>query len=122
MVVFSQCKCKHGGGGSLGRVQWDPARDLWTSEGREPRKITRQKAIQIGLKGRLNKLYVESILSIDDATLLCHRVHDAHSRKSVEVKEEMEKIKSDLPIERTYLPKCSPVNLMKLKLLPMESL
>ena len=29
-------------------VQWDPARDLMTSEGREPRRMLRRRAIQIG--------------------------------------------------------------------------
>ena len=35
--LLSQCKCKHSGGGSNGRVQWDPARDIMTTDnGKEP--------------------------------------------------------------------------------------
>ena len=39
--ILSNCDCKHGGGGSNGRVQWDPARDLLSSQdkGKEPRKM-----------------------------------------------------------------------------------
>ncbi|XP_075253931.1 uncharacterized protein LOC142345646 isoform X2 [Convolutriloba macropyga] len=119
--LLSECKCKHGGGGSLGRVQWDPARDVLSSEGREPRKLTRGRAIQIGLKGRLNKLYVDSIISIEDVTELSHRVQKAHSQKTeVKVREEMEKLKEDLPLERPYLPQCTRETLVELKILSDE--
>jgi len=30
--ILSECSCKHGGGGSKGRVQWDPARDLFDGD------------------------------------------------------------------------------------------
>ena len=30
LELLSQCNCGAGGGGSDGRVQWDPARDLLT--------------------------------------------------------------------------------------------
>ena len=48
-ALLEACACKHGGGGSKGRVQWDPARDLFSAEpkGREPRKMLRERAIQI---------------------------------------------------------------------------
>ena len=57
--LLSQCQCKKGGGGSFGRVQWDPARDILTSEnnGKEPRKILSKRAIQIGLKEKLSDFY-----------------------------------------------------------------
>jgi hypothetical protein len=41
--LLSACECKHGGGGSKGRVQWDPSRDLMSSDGKgnatEPRRM-----------------------------------------------------------------------------------
>ena len=30
--ILEKSSCKHGGGGSFGRVQWDPARDLFMPE------------------------------------------------------------------------------------------
>eukprot|EP00325_Prymnesiales_sp_UTEX-LB-985_P028192 CAMPEP_0174736550 /NCGR_PEP_ID=MMETSP1094-20130205/66870_1 /TAXON_ID=156173 /ORGANISM="Chrysochromulina brevifilum, Strain UTEX LB 985" /LENGTH=184 /DNA_ID=CAMNT_0015939669 /DNA_START=89 /DNA_END=639 /DNA_ORIENTATION=+ len=58
--LLCACACKHGGGGSKGRVQWDPARDLMTSDdrGREPRRMLRERAIQIGLSRDLSTRYV----------------------------------------------------------------
>ena len=43
--ILSQCKCGHGSGGGVGRVQWDPARDIMTSEekGKQPRKMLRER-------------------------------------------------------------------------------
>merc|ERR1712226_745418 len=115
--LLSECKCKHGGGGSLGRVQWDPARDLFTSEGTEPMKMTQSRAIQIGLKGKLSKLYVDSIIAIEDVTELCHLVQKAHAQKTdTKVREEMAKIESMLPIERAYLPQCKAETLVELRL------
>ena len=47
--LLSGCACKHGGGGTKGRVQWDPARDLYSSEGRgastEPRRMLSERAM-----------------------------------------------------------------------------
>ena len=68
--ILSRCECKHSGGGSWGRVQWDPARDLLYSEKGEPRKLLNKRAIQIGMKGPLSELYVRSVLSIQDVTPL----------------------------------------------------
>ena len=65
--LLSQCKCTHGGGGSKGRVQWDPARDLMVGDGKEPRRLPgRQRAIQIGLKDELSHLYVASAVRIEE--------------------------------------------------------
>merc|ERR1712137_1314942 len=81
--LLGQCKCKHGGHGSLGRVQWDPARNIMAgAKGKEPNIIGGQRAIQIGLKGKLSKRYVESIISIEDVTELAHQVGLAHKCKS----------------------------------------
>ena len=67
------CACKHGGGGSKGRVQWDPARDLMSSDGRghsaEPRKMLRERAIQVGLSRSLSAHFVASTTSIEDVTM-----------------------------------------------------
>lgn len=54
------------------RVQWDPERDLDGPGGHrkrlEPRRMSRTRAIQIGLSVDLSKLYVDSIISIEDVT------------------------------------------------------
>ena len=116
LELLSQCKCGHGGGGGLGRVQWDPARDLLTSEKGEPRKMLRARAIQIGLKGKLSKLYVSKIVSIEDVTLLAIKVGLAHKDK--QVSERMEEILCELPNERPYSPACTEEVLINLKLEP----
>jgi len=112
--LLSQCACKHAGGGTLGRVQWDPARDLMEADGREPRRC-RGRAIQIGLKGRLSELYVRSATSIEDVTELSHRVGEAHQDTT---KRAIEALKPELPHERPYMPSCSEFDLARLRLLP----
>lgn len=98
-----------------GRVQWDPERDMMTSDGREPRELRRQRAIQIGLKGRLSDLYVTSVISIQDVTELCHKVCDAHRAKKGD---SMAELVPELPIERPYLPHCRDACLSQLGMLP----
>ena len=112
--VLSLCSCKHGGGGAKGRVQWDPARDLWASEdkGREPRKMLRERAIQIGLSRDLSERYVGTICSIQDVTRLANRVGLAHRTK--DVKAAMMDIQDSLPVERPYLPRCAHLELVRL--------
>ena len=117
--LLAECTCKHGGGGGWGRVQWDPARDLVMSEkdGKTwvPTKMTRQRAIQIGLKGHLSEKYVASILSVEDVTPLAKRIKEAHCQKTEnEIKLEMEKIQDLLPSERKYLPACDKSKLIEL--------
>merc|ERR1712061_127555 len=80
--LLSQCQCGTGGGGSNGRVQWDPSRDLLSGDGKEPTMLLSKRAIQIGLKGKLSELYVKSILSIQDVTELSHNIGLAHKSKS----------------------------------------
>ena len=113
--LLSQCDCKHGGGGSFGRVQWDPARDILSSDGKEPTKLTTKRAIQIGLKGKLSEFYVSNILSIEDVTQLAHKVGEAHASKN---KEAIEVLVPELPIEREYLPRCSQEVLESLGMVP----
>jgi len=105
--LLSKCQCKQGGGGSKGRVQWDPARDLMAAEGngREPRKLLRARAIQIGLKGSLSEHYVRSAVSIEDVTELAHKVCAAHN--SANPKLAMDELLPELPHERPYLPRCA---------------
>eukprot|EP00937_MAST-01D_sp_MAST-1D-sp2_P005095 g5095.t1 len=73
--LLSRCVCKHGGGGTKGRVQWDPSRDMMTPEdnGRAPRKMLRERAIQIGLSQELSQAYVAGTTQICDVTELAHR-------------------------------------------------
>ena len=69
--LLEKCECKHAGGGSKGRVQWDPERDMNSSEdnkAKEPRKMTQTRSIQIGLSKDLSENYVKNIISIEDAT------------------------------------------------------
>ncbi len=126
--ILEECQCKHGGGGSLGRVQWDPARDLYSAEGQEPRKMLRKRAIQIGMKGRLSELYVASALSIEDVTELSEEVGKAHSllvsRKGAtkfDSPMENEELYGRLPHERDYVPRCSQATLERLGMMPGET-
>jgi len=124
--VLEGCRCGEGGGGGWGRVQWDPARDLLSSErvGRVvlPRRRLTQRAIQIGVAGRLSELYVASILSIEDVTPLARRVEAAHGFATEgQVKEAMAALEPLLPQERPYLPACSRGKLVELQLARQDS-
>ena len=117
--LLALCQCKHGGGGSKGRVQWDPERDIMHGNGakqHEPRKMLRRRAIQIGLSHELSLHYVRSVVSIQDVTELSRRVGEAHKTKRPKVR--MADVVPDLPNERPYLPRCTHRDLVRLKLLP----
>ena len=118
--LLSGCSCGHGGGGTSGRVQWDPARDLLAAEGKvpEPRKMLRRRAIQIGLKGRLREVFVQEMLSIEDVTALARQVGEAHASK--ECAEAMARLAPLLPEERPYQPQCDEEVLTRLGLAPGE--
>ena len=118
--ILSECRCGHGGGGGNGRVQWDPARDILEGEKGEPKKkYSRHRAIQIGVKGKLNEFYVAQTISIEDVTELAHKVCQAHASKTP--KEEMAKLLPELPEERSYKPSCSDEVLIDLGMLPGET-
>lgn len=116
--LLNNCTCKDGGGGSFGRVQWDPARDLFTCENGEPRKMLNKRAIQIGLKGCLSALYVKSIISIEDYTELAHLIGITHgvfiiNNNGILVKNKKrtnilfaDELLKKLPKERKYIPLC----------------
>merc|ERR1711879_1066614 len=116
--LLSKCKCRDGGGGSKGRVQWDPGRDIMAADGRVPRE-SRGRAIQIGIKGSFSEMYVQSAVSIQDVTELAHKVHSAHQIKSqAKAKEAMTELLPELPAERPYMPSCPEHVLVGLKMLP----
>ena len=121
--LLQECACTHGGGGAKGRIQWDPARDLYSSEGRgnstEPRKMLRERAIQIGLSRELSERFARSILAIVDVSALARRVGDAH-RSSGDVRAAMEVLRAELPTERPYMPRCAPHELVRLRLIRAE--
>jgi hypothetical protein len=125
--LLSQCVCKDGGGGSKGRVQWDPARDIMSCENKEPRKMLRDRAIQIGLSKNVSQFYVDHVISIQDVTELSHLVGDAHKmmnfkgRKAQEGEAAMLALLPQLPFERSYLPHCSEEVLVNLGMLPGDS-
>lgn len=127
--VLRQCKCVNTNketrskssaddGVSNGIVQWDPERDIMSADGKEPRMMLRRRAIQIGLKGRLSEQYVNSILSIQDVTELCHRICEAHRSKK---RDAMAELEQELPQARSYLPLCSDHCLVQLGMLPGET-
>eukprot|EP00039_Didymoeca_costata_P025305 m.12903 g.12903 ORF g.12903 m.12903 type:complete len:230 (-) comp4751_c0_seq1:323-1012(-) len=127
--ILSQCRCGHGGGGSVGRVQWDPERDLMSPENDKgsksikscnPRKMLQRRAIQIGMKDDLSEYFVEKAISIEDVTELSHAVGDAHM--SPNYKDLMDALKEAgrLPNERDYLPKCENSVLKSLAMLHGE--
>ena len=102
-----------------GRIQWDPERDLFQSEKKEPRKMLRRRAIQIGLSGILSEWYVDNIVSIEEVTSLAQKVQSAHALKKLGSTESiMESMKADLPKERPYLPALSQKKLESLAMLP----
>mmetsp|Transcript_61259 Transcript_61259/g.171303 ORF Transcript_61259/g.171303 Transcript_61259/m.171303 type:complete len:274 (+) Transcript_61259:65-886(+) len=124
--ILGQCQCVdtnratrtkrcENDGGSNGRVQWDPGRDILSSDGRQPRLMRRHRAIQIGMAGRLSELYVRSVISIQDVTELGHRVGQAHRSKKADA---MAHILPELPDERPYKPRCPDHVLVKLGMLP----
>jgi len=122
--ILSLCQCKESGGGSKGRVQWDPARDIMTSDdkGKTPRKRLRERAIQIGMKGSISQFYVQNIIQIEDVTELAQRVGKAHKIKNRKKSEKaMKNLLPDLPLEHPYMPCCSNRDLRKLGLLPGET-
>ena len=120
--LLSECSCKHGGGGSKGRVQWDPARDLMSCEGKgasiEPRKMLRERAIQIGLSRDLSERYVESIIRIEDVTELAQQVGAAHHEKDVAAA--MQSLQHLLPEERPYEVRCDDETLIRLQMEPRQ--
>lgn len=119
--LLSKCACGHGRGGTLGRVQWDPERDIMsTVNGREPRKMLRTRAIQIGLSRDLSEKYVQSIISVQDVTELAHRVGEAHwqLKKNPKSTVIMEELIPYLPAERPYVPHTDQDVLVKLALAP----
>lgn len=121
-LLLSSCSCKEGGGGSWGRVQWDPARDLMSSEGKQPRRMLIERAIQVGVKGKLSQQYVQSVLSIEDVTPLAHQVGAAHSHRTASsVHQAMLELSPILPNEREYVPKCTIATLVELGMLPGET-
>ncbi len=112
--VLENCECRHGGGGTLGRVQWDPARDLYTAQLNskngtiEPRRKPRARAIQIGMKGELSNFYRENILEIHDVTSLAHKVKAMHELLlSGEANEYDAVLFQAMPKERVFTPLCS---------------
>jgi len=68
--ILSQCACGKGGGGTKGRVQWDPERDMLSGDGKEPNKLGQTRAIQIGMKDEVSEFYVQNAVSIQDVTEL----------------------------------------------------
>ena len=83
----------------MGRVQWDPAREMEMSDlDRKmplPRRCLKRRDIQIGLKDRLSEMYVASVISIEDVSQLAAKLKDAHTGKS---ESEVSLKKSRIPI------------------------
>merc|ERR1712217_42879 len=125
---LSQCQCvdtnkvtrskRESDSSGVGRVQWDPDRDMLSADGREPREMLRQRAIQIGLPRQLSEFYVSSIISILDVTELCHSVCEAHRSKK---KDAVAAVQPYLPLERPYMPDCSEQCLVQLGMLPGQT-
>jgi len=116
--LLSCCSCCDEGGGGNGRVQWDPERDIYSPDPRrkEPRKLLRRRAIQIGIKGELSEKYIKSIIEIQDVTDLASAVGKAHGNKK-KYQELIEEIKDQLPDERKYTPQCTEKVLQRLGML-----
>jgi hypothetical protein len=78
---------------------------MTSDDGREPRKMIRTRAIQIGLAGPLCRRYLEGILSIDDVTDLSHAVGRAHQLLAETPESNaMVELLPLLPREELYVP------------------
>ena len=110
------------GSGPVCRVQWDPERDLMTSQldksgsKREPRKMPAVRAIQIGVCQDFSIQKV-SKLEITDVTELARAVGAAHHGETEEdCRTLMATLQDRLPQERPYLPRLPVSKLIALKL------
>ena len=131
-ALLSLCECKHGGGGSKGRVQWDPARDIMHSEdGKVPSQLLHRRAIQVGVRADLSEQFVQAVLAVEDVTALAHQVGEAHRqmvqnararRQDRSLPVTMEQLLPSLPRERPYRPHCSETVLRELRMLPGKEL
>ena len=106
-----------------GRVQWDPERDIFSSESkkREPNAFQRIRAIQIGLKGGLSEHFVENVISIEDVTELAKKVGEIHIDKNPEtMKTKISALieQGQILKENPYLPNCEKSDLIRLAMLP----
>ena len=115
--ITQQQQQEDGHVGGVGRIQWDPERDLFQADPNKkvPRRMLRQRAIQIGLAGSLSEYYVDHILSIEDVTQLAHVVGEAH--KATDTNAAMESLLHRLPKERSYLPVLAEEKLRELAML-----
>lgn len=127
--ILNSCKLTHAGASvkvdkdekiGKGQIQWDPERDPYCASGREPRKMSRTRAIQIGMAGPLSEYYVQNVLSIQDVTDLAHQIHAVHaaSKRGEDVRQAMEERNIQLPRERPYLPQLTRKKLTELAMLP----
>ena len=106
-----------------GRVQWDPERDIFSSDSKkkEPNTFQRIRAIQIGLKGDLSKHFVENVISIEDVTELAKKVGEIHNDKNPEtMKTKISALieQGQILKENPYLPNCEKSDLIRLAMLP----
>lgn len=109
--LLTSCSLGHGGGGTDGRVQWDPYRTIYYSDPdyKYPEKKPSKRAIQIGLKGSLCKLFNDNILEIEDVTALAKQIQAIHCNSTLTSLQQKQQIKglAELPNERLYIPHCS---------------
>jgi hypothetical protein len=92
---------------------------LLAGDGKKPRKLQRERAIQIGFSADVSELYVRSVISIEDMTDLAHDVKAAHdvdfkSKSNAAISAMLHK----LPIERPYMPLCTATQLEALGMTP----
>jgi len=112
--------------GNLCRVQWDPERDLWSSqmdrkgEHKEPRKLPHIRSIQIGI---CQEFSIQNLnkLKIEDVTELARAVAEAHNAETEEdCKSMMAALADRLPHERPYLPSLPEKKLIELEMFPKQ--
>jgi len=140
-AILAACVCPEGGathpptpiaasstrsscGRSRGVVQWDPARDITRFDPKNtkvPRRMLRERAIQIGVQGGLSEFYVGSALSIEDVTELAREVGAAHGQKRERDCEDAMRAISNLPIEREYEALLQVEHKLRLGLVPGEA-
>lgn len=104
---------------NTGRIQWDPERELFQAEQKQPRRMARQRSIQIGLSGTLSQFYVKHTISILEVTDLAHQVERAHCANDVQ--SAMKALTTRLPNEQPYMPDLPPDKLRDLGMLPGDT-
>ena len=127
ILINASLASSAGSSENICRVQWDPERDLFSSqmdmkgEHKEPRRIPHIRAIQIGISQQFSIQNLNK-LKIEDVTELARAVAEAHNAETEEdCKSMMTALTDKLPLERPYMPKLPQEKLIELRMFPKQN-